>query len=220
MCEYAALLSGHIDQMNTAEEEALIQAHLPQCAHCRELLRQMEAADDALRALPAEVPSDLTARIMQNVRSQPRKRRFAKRLIPLSTAGLAAAAMLVFVFSGALSELLLTKDSAANECAPYSAMYNMERQSAEEFAADDDGLSGVAVEVTKGTFRNENASTVFWNGTENGGTADNMGNGGTADGTLPFMETDGNYADTTAPGGWLGDWLPSMQTLLAQTLPN
>lgn len=211
MCEYAALLSGHIDQMNTAEEEALLQAHLPQCAHCRELLRQMEATDDALRALPAEVPGDLTARIMQSVRSQPRKRRFAKRLIPLATAGLAAAAMLVFVFSGALSELLLTKDGVANEYAPYSAMYNMERQSAEEFTLDEDGLSNTGVVVTKGTFRSENASTVFSNGT---------GNGGTADGMLPFTETDGDYADIAELGGWLGDWLPGMQTLLAQTLPN
>lgn len=211
MCEYAALLSGHIDQMNTAEEEALLQAHLSQCAHCRELLRQMEAADDALRALPAEAPGDLAARIMQNVRSQPKKRRFAKRLIPLATAGLAAAAMLVFVFSGTLSDLLLTKDGAANECAPYSAMYNMEWQSTEEFALGKDGLNGAGVEVTKGTFRSENASTAFSNGAGIGDMADVM---------LPFTEADGDYADTAELGGWLGDWLPCMQALLAQTLPN
>lgn len=119
MCEFSVLLSGHIDQMNTAEEETQLQAHLAQCTHCRELLRQMEAADAALRALPADPPEELTARIMQGVRSQPRKRRFVKRFLPIAAAG--AAAVLALVFSGPLAALS-SKDAAsfelANECSP------------------------------------------------------------------------------------------------------
>lgn len=206
MCEYAVLLSGHIDQMNTAEEEARLQAHLPQCAHCRELLRQMEENDAALRALSAEPSEELTARIMNAVRSQPRKRRLYRRVLPLTA--VAAAAALIFAFSGTISSLFMSKDAAANECAPYSAMY---RHAAEDFVIGESALNGTGIDITKGTFRGESTCAA-----SSDDTVVNTELGDTADGMLLFH--DAERVDTAEIGGWLADWLPAMRTLLGQTL--
>lgn len=103
--EYLPLLSGHLDGINSEKEEARLQAHLKQCRHCRTLLAQMEAADAAMTDGLAEPPADLTGRIMEQVRREPKKRRFGKRIFTLSAAGLAAAAMLALVFSGKIGLL-------------------------------------------------------------------------------------------------------------------
>lgn len=99
-CEaYLLLLSGHLDRMNSSEEEAALQAHLNTCESCRARLEEMKR-NDALLSLTPEPPADLTQRIMAQVRtsqtSAGRKRRFLRWT---ASAG-AAAAVLALVFIG------------------------------------------------------------------------------------------------------------------------
>ena len=110
--EFLPLLSGHLDGMNSEKEEARLLAHLKQCRHCRTLLEQMEAADAALRDDACAPPVDLTARIMEQVHREPRKRRFGRRIFTVSAAGLAAAAMLALVLNGKIPLLSLGEKSA------------------------------------------------------------------------------------------------------------
>lgn len=94
------LLSGHIDAMNTPEEERQLSEHLNSCEQCRALLAQMQKNDENIRILEAKVPQDLTQRIMQQVKNQPKK---PKRYRTLITCGLAAAAVLAIAFVGKLA---------------------------------------------------------------------------------------------------------------------
>ena len=125
--EYLLLLSGHLDGVNSEKEEARLQAHLKQCRHCRTLLAQMEAADAAMAGGLAEPPADLTDRIMEQVRREPKKRRFGKRVFTLSAAGLAAAAMLTLVFSGKIG--LLSRYTKSADIAAPAAEADNERSS-------------------------------------------------------------------------------------------
>ena len=100
---YISLLSGHIDGKNSEVEERRLQQHLQVCKHCRALLEQMEEADAALHESRQEPPADLAARIMAQVRMEPKQKRSHKRTIfSVGAAGLAAAALLAFVFLGDL----------------------------------------------------------------------------------------------------------------------
>ena len=64
-CEDAlCLISGHIDGQNTAEEEALLQAHLENCASCREILQAYQAVDQGVAALEEEPPQGLAEAVM------------------------------------------------------------------------------------------------------------------------------------------------------------
>lgn len=112
--EFLPLLSGHIDRMNSEAEERRLQEHLRSCKHCRARLEQMEQADEALRNGKAAPPADLTARIMAQVRAQPRQKPSRKRtVLPIAAAGLASAAMLALVFFGVFSlPALQTGDTA------------------------------------------------------------------------------------------------------------
>ena len=117
-CEpYLPLLSGHIDQTNTDEEEALLQAHLAQCAHCRELLKQMEQADALLADIPSVPPDDLAQRIMRQIRAEAKKRHHTGRIFGILAAGVAAAAMLVFVFSGSFPMPFASSDQKVDTAA-------------------------------------------------------------------------------------------------------
>ena len=50
-CQQALeLLSGHIDNTNTEEQEAMLQEHLSTCEHCRELLKAYEELDQGILA--------------------------------------------------------------------------------------------------------------------------------------------------------------------------
>ena len=98
---YVPLLSAHLDGMNTAEEEKKLQKHLESCESCRELLAQMKENDQLLRCEEIPVPSDLTEKIMGNVRrTKKNKKPF---YISLAASGLAAAAVLALAFSGKVS---------------------------------------------------------------------------------------------------------------------
>lgn len=105
---YIPLLSAHLDGANSEIEERRLQEHLRTCKHCRELLAQMERADDALKDSAAAPPPDLTEKIMAQVRAEPKKKR---RYFFPAAAALATAAMLTLVFSGKIP--VLDRENAA-----------------------------------------------------------------------------------------------------------
>ncbi len=101
-CEYfAVLLSGHLDGMNTPKEEDALQKHLENCEHCRLLLEQMQKNDKCLASQEIPFPSDLTEKIMAEVRKTKRSKK--PFYISLAASGLAAAAVLALAFSGKVS---------------------------------------------------------------------------------------------------------------------
>ena len=77
-CEDALLLiSGHMDQENTAEEEAQLQLHLENCEACRAVLQAFEEMNGGLIALEEEPPADLHRNVMNMIREEsaaPKKR--------------------------------------------------------------------------------------------------------------------------------------------------
>jgi len=69
ICKEAMLLiSGHLDQVNTEEEELQLQAHLKDCAACRELLALLRGQDAAIGAMTQEAPPSLCGNVMQAIR--------------------------------------------------------------------------------------------------------------------------------------------------------
>ena len=91
-CEDALILiSGHLDNMNTAEEEADLQAHLSQCEACRELLKQFEQVDFATANLKEKAPEDLCAGVMARIK----KETAGKKRRPWLSVAVAAALMVV-----------------------------------------------------------------------------------------------------------------------------
>lgn len=98
-CElYYSLLSGHIDGVNTEEEEAKLQEHLAVCPACRTLLQELEQTDALLAQTPAP-PADLTARIMKQIPKKRRRRGLLYFAAPAAT--LATAAVLALAVFGA-----------------------------------------------------------------------------------------------------------------------
>lgn len=97
-CEDALLLiSGHIDQENTPEEEAQLLQHLQHCPECRNVLQSFEEMQSDLLALNEEPPADLRENVMNVIRSDtavPKKQH--RRWV-----GLAVAAALALVIGAA-----------------------------------------------------------------------------------------------------------------------
>ena len=120
---YLSLLSGHIDGTNSEIEEKRLQKHLKSCKHCRELLEAMEQNDTLLSQSAAQPPADLTARIMDAVRKEPKKANNRKRFyFSTAAAGLAVAAMLCFALMGDHLPLLpKSEDNAGAELTVYDA---------------------------------------------------------------------------------------------------
>lgn len=111
---YMLLISGHIDGTNSETEEKRLEQHLKQCRHCRELLAVLEAHDAQLSQGAAEPPADLSARIMEAVRKEPKRKPRKKRLYTsLAAAGLATAAMLCFALMGDWLSLPESEDHAS-----------------------------------------------------------------------------------------------------------
>ena len=67
--EALELISGHIDQENTPEEEALLQAHLQTCAQCREVLQAFIDMEGGISCLE-EPPADLRERVMEAIHAE------------------------------------------------------------------------------------------------------------------------------------------------------
>ncbi len=57
-CDDEALLSKSLDGELTAEEQPRLDAHLQECARCRELLRDLKAVEQELRSVPLPSPAD------------------------------------------------------------------------------------------------------------------------------------------------------------------
>ena len=99
--DYLLLLSGHIDGMNTQQEEKDLRNHLQVCESCRALLDEMTKNDGILRSDQIEVPPGLTGKIMAEVRKTKKSKR--PFYISLAASGLAAAAVLAVAFSGKIT---------------------------------------------------------------------------------------------------------------------
>lgn len=130
--EILPLLSGHIDQMNTAQEETALQEHLSSCPECRALLAQMEQNDALLRRGTVQPPADLTDRIRKEIRKNGRRSRVNKpAIISAVVSGLSVAAVMALVFFGRVA--LPLKGAGAAE--PLSMNAAAEIGAAEEVEA-------------------------------------------------------------------------------------
>lgn len=98
---YLELISGHLDGSNTPAEENRLRQHLQGCRKCRDLLEDLQCTDAALLGETAEVPEELTGRIMEAVRKEAKPRSSKKRFYFTALAGaLATAALLALVIFG------------------------------------------------------------------------------------------------------------------------
>ena len=126
------LLSGHIDQVNTAQEEHTLQEHLASCPECRMILAQMEQNNAMLHSSFVQPPADLTDKIMTQVRKSKKKSHANKpAIVSAIVSGLAVAAVMALVFLArpayagieeAASEELFAaaaKEEVANEAEVY-----------------------------------------------------------------------------------------------------
>lgn len=121
-CENALiLLSGHLDGVNTQEEETELFAHLQSCAGCRDLLAAFEAADAGIQALEAEPPAGLSERILAAVRQEPRRQ---KRVRPW-LAPVATAAVLALVCWAGIRTLPMLGSQTANTALTQTARADM-----------------------------------------------------------------------------------------------
>ncbi|MGM9524404.1 MAG: zf-HC2 domain-containing protein [Faecousia sp.] len=113
--EYLPLLSGHLDGTNSEAEESRLQKHLASCKQCRRLLAQLEQTDALLLSAKAEPPADLAARIMSQVRNEPKRKKALHRTVrSVCAAGFAAAALLALVFFGDLKLPSLKPEGSAD----------------------------------------------------------------------------------------------------------
>ncbi len=108
------LICGYLDGANTESENKNLQAHLTTCAHCRELMAEMQGNDRLLSDVP-EPPADLTWCIMQQVRKEPKKRRNWK---PWGAALSAAAVLTVVLLSGVFSPGMTKETAVRTDAAP------------------------------------------------------------------------------------------------------
>lgn len=110
-CEDALLLiSGHLDKMNTAQEEADLQAHLLGCEDCRNILEAFKEADSGVASLKENAPSDFCTGVMSQIKKEATK----KKRRPWYGIAVAAALMLVVGVSAAMD---LPEDTGEPETA-------------------------------------------------------------------------------------------------------
>lgn len=130
-CEEAlVLISGHIDQENTPEEEAMLQAHLESCEACRSVMDAFLDIEKGISQLE-EPPAELRENVMKTIRaeSSARKKKAVKRW-----SGIAVAAALVVVIGIGAMGLPGQSSQPADTAAPMVA--RAMPQPAEMTAAD------------------------------------------------------------------------------------
>ena len=123
-CETALLyISGHIDGVNTEEEELALQAHLSGCAECRAVLAAFAEAEAGLQELEVRPPEGFAKGVMYRIGQQTgteKKSRF--RFFGPGTAIGAVAAILVLMLGTGLIKLPTHKtaspEAAADEAMP------------------------------------------------------------------------------------------------------
>lgn len=97
------LLCGHLDHENTPQEEAALQAHLQDCADCRQLLQQLEENDAALSGLRQEAPPQLLKGVMEQIKNpNPEPVKKPKKLQFRFTAIAAAAVLVLLIGTGTI----------------------------------------------------------------------------------------------------------------------
>ena len=99
-CEEALLLiSAHLDNMNSPEEETALQTHLSACPECRAILKAYEEADADLAATEERAPAGLCGNVMAQIKKENRKKKF-RPWAPIA----AAAALFLVIGVGAVME--------------------------------------------------------------------------------------------------------------------
>ncbi len=103
-CENAILLmSGHLDGENSAEEEALLQAHLAGCEDCRRLMSAYESIEQNTAALETPVPEGFKSGVMYRIEREANPKKQKKRFRYTGTlVGAVAAALVLMVGLGAI----------------------------------------------------------------------------------------------------------------------
>lgn len=100
-CEDALILiSGHLDNINTEEEEKELQAHLCVCESCRDTMQMFRDNDSALLALTEKAPQDLCSNVMKQIRKEKTK----KSRRPWFGLAIAAALMVVIGVSSLMQK--------------------------------------------------------------------------------------------------------------------
>lgn len=136
--EYFHLISGHLDGCNSETEEKQLQQHLKGCENCRAILAKLQENEQLLSQSTVTPPVDLTERIMNAVRKEPKKKSKKRFYTSFAAAGLAAAALLALVFFGSNGLPKLPTEDAAYMVAD-NEPYAMEDRMPAENAADFNG---------------------------------------------------------------------------------
>lgn len=134
--EYFHLISGHLDGCNSETEENQLQQHLKSCENCRGILAQLQENEQLLSQSTVAPPVDLTERIMNAVRKEPKKKSKKRFYTSFAAAGLAAAALLALVFFGSNGLPKLPTEDAAYMVAddePYAMEDCMPAENAADF---------------------------------------------------------------------------------------
>lgn len=109
-----SLLSGHIDDQNTPQEEAALLAHLSECPDCRALLRAYEDIDRNVAALEVPAPAELAPAVMAQISKPLKQKRRSPWLGIGVSSGIVAAVLALLVGTKALS-LPKLSDGMVNE---------------------------------------------------------------------------------------------------------
>lgn len=95
------LISGHIDQVNTEQEEAALQAHLADCPACRSLLKAYEDIDSNVAAMEVPAPQNLAPSIMKKLEPRTKQKKHNPWIGVGASAGLVAAVLVLVLGTNA-----------------------------------------------------------------------------------------------------------------------
>ncbi len=98
-CERAkALLDDKLDGVIGAQDDALVTAHLAECETCRREYEALEKMRAYLSDFAVDVPPELSARIMERIKKEPKRRMLAplwlRSLVAVSAAALVCLALI------------------------------------------------------------------------------------------------------------------------------
>lgn len=91
------LISGHIDNQNTPQEEAALQAHLLECPECRRVLEAYERINSGVADLSEPAPEGLADAVMSRIRAEKTKKTRRPWRSVGAAAGLVAAVLVLLI---------------------------------------------------------------------------------------------------------------------------
>ena len=122
-CEEALILiSGHLDQTNSPQEEAQLQLHLKTCPSCRSLFQEMTLDDQNLRAMEAQPPAHFCEDVMAAIRMEKAAPKKKRRIWPVAATAAAAALLLAIGVKSLPGFQAETADTAAAESMAVTTM--------------------------------------------------------------------------------------------------